>query len=52
MHTIGTFKGKPILILKRTEDDKYPVSFGVSKLSLILENLDVVKDFVAKNGKK
>jgi len=32
------FKGKPIIILKRDEEDKYPFSFGLSKARLILEN--------------
>lgn len=44
------YKGKPILILKRNEEDKYPFSFGVSKAKLILENLDEIKKFVEENG--
>jgi hypothetical protein len=52
LHEEGTFKGKPTLTLKRTEDDKYAVTFGVSKLALILENIEIVKEFVAKNTKK
>jgi len=44
------YKGKPIIILKRNEEDKYPFSFGVSKAKLILENLDEIKKFVEENG--
>ena len=44
------YKGKPILILKRNEEDKYPFSFGVSKAKLILENIDEIKKFVEENG--
>ena len=43
------YQGKPILILKRQEDDRYPFSFGVSKAKLILENIDEIKKFVAEN---
>jgi len=45
------FKGKPILILKRAEDDKYPFSFGMTKAKLILENLEEIKRFVEENDK-
>jgi hypothetical protein len=45
------FKGKPVLIIRRTEDDKYPFTFGMSKARLILENLEEVKRFVEDNSK-
>ena len=40
------FKGKPVLILRRDENDKYPFAFGLSKARLIMENLDAIKQFV------
>jgi hypothetical protein len=40
------FKGKPILVLKRDEEDKYPFSFGLSKARLIIEHFEDVKKFV------
>lgn len=43
------FKGKPVLVMKRDENDKFPFSFGVSKARLILENLDEIKKFVEEN---
>ncbi|MBN3033465.1 MAG: hypothetical protein JW873_05155 [Candidatus Saganbacteria bacterium] len=43
------FKGKPTLVIKRSEDDKFPFSFGLTKARLILENLDEIKKFVAEN---
>ncbi len=49
MVEITEFKGKPVLILKRDENDKYPFSFGMSKAKLILENLEEIKKFVAEN---
>ena len=47
----GEFKGKPLIILKRSEDDKYPLSFGMSKAQLILDNIEEIKKFVAENAK-
>jgi len=46
------FKGKPVLILRRAEEDKYPFSFGMSKAKLILENLEEIKRFVEDNSKE
>ncbi len=44
------YKGKPIIVIKRNEEDKYPFSFGVSKAKLILENIEEIKKFVEENG--
>lgn len=44
------FKGKPVLIMRRSEDDKYPFTFGLSKARLILENIEEIKKFVAENS--
>ena len=46
------FKGKPVLILKRDEEDRYPFSFGVGKARLIVENFDEIKKFVEENQEK
>jgi hypothetical protein len=46
------FKGKPMLVIKRSADDQYPFSFGMAKAKLILENLDAIKAFVAENEGK
>jgi hypothetical protein len=46
----GEYKGKPILIIKRNEADKYPFSFGLSKARLIVDNIDEIKKFVAENS--
>ena len=45
------FKGNPVLVIKRSEDDKFPFSFGVSKAKLIIENIDEIKKFVEENSK-
>jgi len=44
------YKGKPIIILKRNEEDKYPFSFGLSKAKLILEHIEEIKKFVEDNN--
>jgi hypothetical protein len=44
------FKGKPIIVIKRDEEDKYPFSFGLSKAKLILENIEEIKKFVEENS--
>jgi len=44
------YKGKPILIIKRNADDKYPFSFGLSKARLIVENIEEIKKFVEENS--
>jgi hypothetical protein len=46
------FKGKPVLILKRNEEDKYPFSFGLSKARLVLENIEEIKKFVEENNQE
>lgn len=45
------FKGKPVIIIRRDENDKYPFTFGLSKARLILENLEEIKRFVEENAK-
>ncbi|MFA5038679.1 MAG: hypothetical protein WC732_03255 [Candidatus Omnitrophota bacterium] len=42
----GEFRGKPVLILKRSEDERYPFSFGLNKAKLILEHIEDIKKFV------
>lgn len=43
------YNGKPILILRRSEEDKFPFSFGLAKARLILENIKEIEKFVAEN---
>ena len=46
------FKGKAILVLKKTESDQFPFSFGLGKARLILDNYQAIEAFVAKHGKE
>ena len=43
------YRGKPVLIIKRSEDDRFPFSFGLGKARLILENIEEIKKFVEEN---
>ena len=45
------YQGKPIIVLKRNENDRYPFSFGQSKAKLIIEYLDEIKKFIADTEK-
>jgi hypothetical protein len=47
--SVEMFKGRPVLVLRRTPDDKYPMSFGIGKARLILDNYQAIQDFVNKN---
>ncbi len=44
------YKGKPLIVIKRSEDDKYPFSFGLGKARLIIENIEEIKKFVEENS--
>lgn len=46
----GEFRGKPVLILKRSEDERYPFSFGLNKAKLIMEHIEDIKKFVEENS--
>jgi uncharacterized protein YqfB (UPF0267 family) len=45
------FKGNKMLVIKNDEEDQYPFQFGVKKAKLVLENIDAIKEFVAKYDK-
>ena len=45
------FKGNKVLVLRNQADDKYPFTFGLAKAKMILEAIDDIKAFVAKNDK-
>jgi hypothetical protein len=45
------FKGRPMLVLKRSEDEKFPFSFGLTKARMILDHIEDIRKFVAENDK-
>ena len=42
------YKGNPMIVLKNTEEDKFPFQFGVKKAKLVLENVEAIRKFVEK----
>ncbi len=44
------YKGNPMIVLKNSEEDKFPFQFGIKKAKLILENIESIKKFVEKYG--
>ena len=42
------FKGNAMIVLRRTEEDRFPFQFGLSKAKLILESVEEIKAWVAK----
>lgn len=39
------FKGNRIISLKRSDEDRYPFSFGKSKAKLIVQHFEEIKKF-------
>lgn len=48
---IGEYKGHRLLVLRKGDDDKFPLQFGLTKAKLVLEHLDDVRKFVAMETK-
>ena len=44
------FNGHPTLVLKKSEDDKYGFTFGLTKARLILEHISEIEEFVKEYG--
>ena len=42
------FKGNAMIVLKRSAEDRFPFQFGLSKAKLILESVEEIKAWVAK----
>ena len=42
------YKGHKLIVLKRSEEDKYPFQFGKAKAKLIVENIEAIKAFAAE----
>jgi mitochondrial fission protein ELM1 len=43
---ISEYKGSPVFVIKRDNEEKYPFSFGLAKAKMILETIDAIKLFV------
>jgi len=45
------YKGNPMLVIKKAEDDRFPFSFGVGKAKMMVDNIEDIKIFVEKYSK-
>ena len=43
---VGEFKGKKVISLLNSEDEKFPFTFGVKKAKMILEAIEYIQAFV------
>ncbi len=46
----GEYKGNPMIVLKNTEEVRYPFQFGIKKARLVIEHIEDIKKFVEKHG--
>ena len=46
------YKGNPMLVIKNSEEDKFPFQFGLKKANLIVENFEAIKEFAEKFNKQ
>lgn len=42
------YKGNPMIVLRRSPEDRYPFQFGLSKAKLVLDAVEEIKAWVAK----
>lgn len=42
------YKGNPMIVLRRTQEDRYPFQFGLSKAKLIVDAFEDIKKWVEK----
>ena len=45
------YKGNAMLVIKSSEEDKFPFQLGLKKARLIIENIESIKQFVEKHDK-
>lgn len=45
------YKGNPMIVIKNSEEDKFPFQFGVKKAKLVLENIEAIRAFVQKHDR-
>jgi hypothetical protein len=45
------YKGNPMIVLRRTQEDRYPFQFGLSKAKLIVDAFEEIKAWVEKQEK-
>jgi hypothetical protein len=45
MISFDEYKGNKMIVLKKTDADKFPFKFGIGKAKLIVENFEAIKKF-------
>jgi hypothetical protein len=45
------YKGNPMIVLRRSAEDRYPFQFGLSKAKLIVDAIEEIKTWVEKQEK-
>lgn len=48
----STYKDNPMIVLKRSEEDRFPFQFGLSKAKLIVDAFPEIKAWVDKEEAK
>jgi hypothetical protein len=48
--TEENFKGHPLLVIKKDENDTWPLKIGVKKARLIVASIDDIAEFIEKNS--
>jgi len=43
------YQGRPVLVIKNSDQDKYPFQFGLKKAMLIVEHFEDIKKFIEDN---
>ena len=49
---VTKFKGRNVLVLRKTPDDQYGFSFGLQKALLIRDNYQAIEKFIEDNTKQ
>jgi hypothetical protein len=47
----STYKEKPVIQIKRDENDKFGLTMGLTKAKLCVEAIEEIKKFIADNDK-
>jgi hypothetical protein len=42
------YKGNPMIVLRRSAEDRYPFQFGLSKAKLVVDAIEEIKAWVKK----
>jgi hypothetical protein len=49
--TYDEYKGNRMIVLRRSENDKFPFQFGQAKAKLIMQHIDEIRQFAEMEEK-